>query len=116
MSHVGGFYAAYLLAHRKVVAATAVAVFVKGVGLLIALWIFQACRPALMTIGWFAWGHGKLEAARRWAVAKVRPLWSRGRRLLRRMVMRSAERGSPHAGRRLKAIRAKLLKRFGGTG
>ena len=117
MSHVGGFYAAYLLAHRKVLAATIVAVFIKGIGLLIALWIYQACRPALMTIGWFAWTHGKLEAARQWALGKFRPAWRRGWRLLRRLVLGHAavegEPGTAHAGRRLAAIRAQLLKRLG---
>jgi hypothetical protein len=112
MSHAGGFYAAYLLAHRKVLAATAVAIFVKGIGLLIALWIFQACRPALMTIRGFAWAHGKVEAARRWALDKIRPAWRRARRLLRHLVRRPARPGSPHAGRRLAAIRARLLTRL----
>ena len=112
MSHAGGFYAAYLLAQRKVLAATAVAVFIKGIGLLIALWIYQACRPALMTIGWFAWAHGKVEAARHWAVEKVRPTWIRARRLWRRLVRTSAERGSPHLGRRLAAMRARLRRRL----
>ena len=117
MSHAAGFYAAYLLAHGRVLAATAVAVFVKGIGLLIALWIYQACRPALMTIGWFAWAHGKVEAARHWAMDKVRPAWSRARRLLQGLVLGRAavagEPGAPHAGRRLAAIRARLLKRLG---
>jgi hypothetical protein len=82
MSHVGGFYAAYLLAHRQILAATLVAVLIKGVGLVIALWIYQACRPALMTIGWFAWAHGKVEAARHWALVRIRPAFGRARRLL----------------------------------
>jgi hypothetical protein len=124
MSHAGGFYAAYLLAHRKVLAATAVAVFVKGVGLLIALWIYQACRPALMTIRWFAWGHGKVEATRQWALDKIRPSWDRARRLLRRLVFGRAgansgpgvEPGTPHAARRLAAIRVLLLRRLGWRG
>jgi hypothetical protein len=126
MSHAGGFYAAYLLAQRKVLAATAVAVFVKGVGLLIALWIYQACRPALMTIRWFAWAHGKVEAARHWALAKIRPSWRRARLLLRRLVFgpaaahsevgAAAEPGTPHAGRRLAAIRALLRRRLGRGG
>jgi hypothetical protein len=120
IDHAGGFYAAYLLAHRKVLAATAVAVFVKGTGLLIALWIYQACRPALMTIRWFAWAHGKVEAARDWALDKVGPAWSRARRYLRRLVLgRTAADGEPgaaHAGRRLAAIRLRLLKRLSRTG
>jgi hypothetical protein len=108
MSHAGGFYAACLLAQRKVLAAATVAIFVKGVGLLIALWIYQACRPALMTIGWFAWAHGKVEAARRWALGKIRPV-------LRRLLLGGAavEPGTPHAGRRLAAIRARLRRRLG---
>jgi hypothetical protein len=117
MSHVGGFYAAYLLAHRKVLAATAAAVFIKGVGLIIALWIYQACRPALMTIGWFAWAHGRVEAARDWALGRIRAPWRRARRLLRRLVFGDtavdSDPGAPHAGRRLAAIRAWLLKCLG---
>jgi hypothetical protein len=115
MSHVGGFYAAYLLAHRKLLAATVVAVLIKGVGLLIALWIYQACRPALMTIRWFAWAHGKVEAARHWGVVRIRPAWTRARRLLRQALWgREAvtKSGAPHAGRRLAAIRARLLTRL----
>jgi hypothetical protein len=120
INHAGGFYAAYLLAHRKVLAATAVAVFIKGTGLLIALWIYQACRPALMTIRWFAWAHGKAEAARDWALDKIGPAWSRARRSLRRLVLgRTAACGEPgaaHAGRRLAAIRLRLRKRLSRMG
>jgi hypothetical protein len=120
MSHVGGFYAAYLLAHRKVLAATTVAVFVKGIGLLVALWIYQACRPALMTVSWFAWAHGKVEAVRRWGLDKIRPAWNRARMMLRRLFLgRAAVDGEPgraHAGRRLAAIRARLLRRLNRPG
>jgi hypothetical protein len=115
MSHVGGFYAAYLLAHRKILAATTVAILIKGVGLIIALWIYQACRPALMTIRWFAWTHGKVEAARHWALDRIRPVWLRAKRLLRQALWgREAVTtpGAPHAGRRLAAIRARLLSRL----
>jgi hypothetical protein len=115
MSHVGGFYAAYLLAHRKILAATTVAILIKGVGLIIALWIYQACRPALMTIRWFAWTHGKVEAARHWALDRIRPVWLRAKRLLRQALWgRKAVTtpGAPHAGRRLAAIRARLLSRL----
>ncbi len=117
MSHIGGFYAAYLLAHRKLLAATLVAVLVKGVGLLIALWIYQACRPALMTIRWFAWVHGKVEATRDWAMGRMRPTLSRLRRAMRRvragLAIGPAEPGARHSGRRFAAIRARLLSRLG---
>ena len=120
MSHAGGFYAAYLLAHRRVLAATIIAVFVKGVGLLIALWIYQACRPALMTISWFAWAHGKVEATRHWALDKIRPFWIPAWRLLRRLALGRAaadpEPGAARAGRRLAAIRARLLRRLSRPG
>jgi hypothetical protein len=125
MSHAAGFYAAYLLAHGKVLAATAIAVFVKGIGLLLALWIYQACRPALMTIRWFAWAHGKVEAMRQWALDKIGPVWSRAWRLLRRLALGRAavdaesgivEPGTAHAGRRLAAIRALLRRRFSRSG
>jgi hypothetical protein len=116
MSHIGGFYAAYLLAHRKILAATLVAVLVKGVGVLIALWIYQACRPALMTIRWFAWAHGKVEAARDWAQHRMRPTLARLRRLVRRvkatLAIGAMEPGARHSGRRLAAIRARLLSRL----
>jgi hypothetical protein len=116
MSHIGGFYAAYLLAHRQLLAATLVAVLIKGVGLLIALWIYQACRPALMMIRWFAWVHGKVEAARHWSLGQIRPVWGRARRLIDNLVWgrrsRRMEPGAPHSGRRLAAIRARLLRRL----
>jgi hypothetical protein len=112
MSHIAGFYATYLLTQRQFLTATLVAVLVKGVGLVIALWIYQACRPALMTIGWFAWSHGKVEAARHWALSRFRPTWARAGRLWRQVLWgrRAAEiePGAARAGRRLAAIRARL--------
>ena len=119
MSHVGGFYAAYLLAHRKIVAATLVAILVKGVGLAVALWIFQACRPALMTIRWFAWLHGKVAAARAWAMIRIHPALSRVRRALAALRAllpwrpRRPEPGRPHSGRRLAAMRVHVRLRLG---
>ncbi|HTI03084.1 MAG TPA: hypothetical protein VL752_19220 [Acidisoma sp.] len=119
MSHIGGFYAAYLLAHRKIVAATMVAVLVKGVGLVVALWIYQACRPALMTIGWFAWLHGKVGAARAWAMIRIGPPLARVRGFLAELRgllpwgRRPAEPGAAHSGRRLAAIRVRLRRHFG---
>lgn len=116
MSHVGGFYAAYLLAHGKIVAATMVAVLVKGVGLVVALWIFQACRPALMTIRWFAWLHGKVAAARVWAMIRIGPRLARVRLFLARLRAllpwrrRPMEPGAAHSGRRLAAIRVRLRR------
>ncbi|MBW4022490.1 MAG: hypothetical protein HIU92_05000 [Proteobacteria bacterium] len=115
MSHIAGFYAAYLLAHGNLLAATAVVLLFKGTGLLLALWIYQACRPALMTIGWFAWGHGKLEAARDWGLERIRPAWGKARRLLRRLVWGRAsepEPGAAHGFRRLAAMRARLRTRM----
>jgi hypothetical protein len=102
MSHIGGFYAAYLLAHRHFLAATIVVVLIKGVGLLIALWIYQACRPALMTIAWFAWSHGKVEAARTWALAAGRGL----------VPGAGKPPGAAHAGRRFSAIRLRIRMRL----
>ncbi|MCB8878931.1 hypothetical protein ACELLULO517_01705 [Acidisoma cellulosilytica] len=117
MSHIGGFYATYLLAQRKFLAATLVAVLIKGVGLLIALWIYQACRPALMTIRWFAWVHGKVEAARHWAMGRMREPLSHIRRAMRRvragLLIGPVEPGARHSGRRLAAIRVRLLTRLG---
>lgn len=120
MSHVGGFYAAYLLAHRKIVAATLVAILVKGVGLVVALWIYQACRPALMTIRWFAWLHGKVGAARLWAMQRIGPSLARVRRFmagLRALVpwrrRPPMEPGAAHSGRRLAAIRVRIRLRLG---
>lgn len=117
MSHVGGFYAAYLLAHRKIVAATLVAILVKGVGLAVALWIYQACRPALMTIRWFAWLHGKVAAARRWAMIRIGPALRRVRQALAALralvpwLHRRPEPGAAHSGRRLAAIRVHVRLR-----
>lgn len=121
MSHVGGFYAAYLLAQRQYVAATLVAVLIKGVGLVIALWIYQACRPALMTIRWFAWVHGKVEAARAWAMLRIGPKLARARALVAEMraalraVLGAGPRppGAAHSGRRFAAIRLWLRLRLG---
>lgn len=117
VSHAGGFYAAYLLSQRRILEATLAAVLIKGVGLLVALWIYQACRPALMTIGWFAWIHGKAEAAREWGMERIRPSLTRVRQAMRRakrvLFLGPREPGARHSGRRFAAIRALLVSRFG---
>ena len=110
MSHVGGFYAAFLFAHKQYAAATAVVVLIKGVGVIIALWIYQACRPALMTIGWFAWLHGKVEASRRWATSIVGPSWRRVRAGVARLLR--GNHGAVSSGRRFAALRSRLATRF----
>lgn len=117
MSHIGGFYAAYLLSQRQYLAATLVAVLIKGVGVVIALWIYQACRPALMTIRWFAWLHGKVEAARAWAMLRIRPSLNRARAVLREiravLPLQPRRPGAAHSRRRFAAIRLWLRMRLG---
>jgi hypothetical protein len=100
-SHIGGFWATWLLAHRKWMLAILAGVLVKGFATLLAVWIYQSCRPALMSVKWFAWLHGKAERGRDWVAERIKPA---------RLVFRRSRSGII---RRFIALRSLLARRLG---
>lgn len=104
-SHFGGFWATYLLVRRKWLAAVLVGVLIKGLATLLTVWIYQVCAPALLSIRWFAWLHGKAMRIRDSVAERLEPV----RRLLRRVVSGSRS----GLARRFAALRAWLSLRLG---
>ena len=104
ISHIAGFLSAYLLAERKVVAAVALLVLVKGSATLAVVWIYQAASPTLMAVRWFARMHDAVHFVRLWSQAKVAPL---------RQQLRARLGGSANFGlripRRVRALRLRLV-------
>jgi hypothetical protein len=100
-SHVGGFWATWLLAQRKFLLAILAGVVVKGIATLLAVWIYQSCKPALMSVKWFAWVHEKAGRGKDWVAERIKP----ARRLLKRS--RSG------VIRRFLAMRSRLSRRLG---
>ena len=103
-SHFGGFWATYLLVRRKWFFALLVGGLIKGGATLLTVWIYQACAPALLSIRWFAWTHGKVMRLRDWVAERLEP----ARRLLRRVVSGSRS----GLARRFAALRAWLTLRL----
>lgn len=80
----GKLWAIALLAGGHPLAALEAYVLIRLACTLIAVFIYQACAPALLRIAWFARTVGWVHAARDWAMALVRPMLFRLRTLLRR--------------------------------
>jgi hypothetical protein len=102
-SHAAGVWATVLLARGHIVAATVIAVLFKGIATLVLVWIYQACEPALLRVAWFARLHGRVLAARRWVLDKVRPLRDAALQRLQATVA-----GTGWLGRRFQRIRLRL--------
>ena len=92
-----------LLARGHVVTATVLAVLVKGVATLVLVWIYQACEPALLRVGWFARAHNAVLIARRWILRRVVPLREAALSRLRASVARAG-----WLGRRFMHLRMRL--------
>ncbi len=103
IDHLGGFWATILLVNRRVIAATLVALFVKGTAALVVIWIYQACEPSLMSVAWFAWTHNHVIAFKDWVLRRTAPIQAR----LRSMLSRHS-----HVFRRLAAWRKWLGRKF----
>jgi hypothetical protein len=73
-SHIGGFWASYLLVRRAWVAALLVGIFIKGTATLAEVWIYLSCEPTLLSVRWFAWVHGQFRRGREWVAARMRPV------------------------------------------
>lgn len=84
IDHLGGFWATILLVNRRVIAATLVALFVKGTAALVVIWIYQACEPSLMSVTWFAWTHNQVIAFKDWVLRRTAPIRARLRGMLSR--------------------------------
>jgi hypothetical protein len=105
LSHLGGFWATFLLVRHKWVAAMLAGIFVKGFATLLTVWIYQSCEPVLLSVKWFAWLHGQVMRGRDWVAARVKPA-----RLLARRVIRGSRSG---IARRFAALRSVLARRLG---
>lgn len=77
LGKVGEIWAVALLVQGHVVSSVAVYVLVRLVATLVAVFIYQACEPALLRIGWFARMVGWVHLVRQWAVGLIRPALAR---------------------------------------
>jgi hypothetical protein len=100
VGRIGEVWSFVLLYRRHAVSAALVYILVRVVALLIAMFIYQACQPALLRIRWFARMVAWLTLLRDWTVALLyQPL-------------RALVRHSPrHLRRRLAALRRCLDRR-----
>jgi hypothetical protein len=73
----------WLLAHKHWIAAGAVLIFAKLVGLGITAFVFEATRPKLLQLQWFRWLYEHVLLWLDWARSLVAPIRDRIRRLLR---------------------------------
>ena len=69
--------ALWLFAHKEWLAAIAVLVLAKLVGLGITAFIFEVTRPKLLQLAWFRWVYDRVMALRRWAHDLVEPIRQR---------------------------------------
>ena len=105
ISHLGGWWATYLLVKRKWWSAVWAGVLIKGFATLLVVWIYQTCQPALMSVNWFARLHGKFQTVRNWMAERTEP----ARRLCRRLVAGSRS----GISRRFLALRSRIANRLG---
>jgi hypothetical protein len=73
----------WLLAHKHWIAAGAVLIFAKLVGLAITAFVFEVTRPKLLQLRWFRWLYEHVLIWLDWARDLVAPIRHRIRRLLR---------------------------------
>ncbi len=81
LGRVGEVWAFYLLLHHHKLAGATAYIVGRGGATLVALFILQACEPALMRLRWFAWSMGRVRAVREWARARLAPAVGRLRHL-----------------------------------
>lgn len=110
IDHLSGFWATVLLVKGNWLAATTVAVFIKGFAVLLAIWIYQTCEQSLLSVRWFARLHHGVLTAKNWVLKRTEPVRARLRRALRTIVART---GSRRLTRRFWAWRLRLA-RFAG--
>ncbi len=98
---VGELWAAWLLYRGHAASAATVYAAVRLVAALLAVFIWQACEPALMRLAWFAWIVVRIRATRDWALARTAPVRHRMMALLR---------GRGALRRSIAALRRRLLR------
>lgn len=79
-------------------------------GIVVIAFLFEVCRPKLMTIRAFAWTFGKLVEAKEWAHKQVEPMLER-LRVYRRYLRRLLARIMPGEGSVLKRLASMRRKR-----
>jgi hypothetical protein len=104
----GEVWAAVLLVHRHPRAAAVVYLFVRLLAAMIAVFIWHACRPALLRLAWFARLVTLTLWVRDWALARTAPLRAWAHRLLLHILGRSGG-----IGARLRRLQAKLVRAMG---
>ncbi|MDD2795249.1 hypothetical protein [Acidocella sp.] len=85
LSHIGGFWAAYLITRGEWAAAMLAGIVIKGSATLMVVWIYQSCERKLLSIRWFAMVHRQALRGRDWVLETIRP----GRELAMRLLRRS---------------------------
>jgi hypothetical protein len=112
LSHLGFFVSAWLAWIGQDRLGVACYVVTKAVATLIAVWIYQACEPALLRVRWFAAAHGWLTALRLRATERLRG-WLRS---CKRILFRRWRLGRARAGLRFAAWRRRLAMLLPGGG
>ena len=77
MDHLSGLWATLLFVQGHWLAATMVAVLIKGSAILIALWIYQSCEQSLMSVRWFARLHDAVISGKNQVIARTAPIRAR---------------------------------------
>jgi hypothetical protein len=80
-ARLGELWVAVLLIERRVAGAVLVYCLVRLVATLIAVFIWQACAPALLRLRWFARMVAWITFARDWALCRIAPWRARAKRL-----------------------------------
>ena len=110
IDHLSGLWATVLLVKGNWLAATVVAVFIKGFALLLAIWIYQACEQSLLSVRWFARAHHAVLEAKAWVLRRTEPVRLRLRQALRSVLART---GNRRLARRFSAWRWRLARMAG---
>lgn len=82
-SHLGSLAAAVMLVEWGWTPAAIFYVATKLIATGLAVWIYSACEPSLLTVAWFARAHGWVMAKRAIIIARMLPLRRAIRRRLR---------------------------------
>ncbi len=73
LGKLGELWALALMAQGHVRSGVLAYLAVRVVASLIVVFIYHACEPNLLRVGWFAWAVGRVHRIRDWAVAIIRP-------------------------------------------
>lgn len=110
IDHLSGFWATVLLVKGNWLAATIVAIFIKGFAILLAIWIYQTCEQSLLSVGWFARLHHAAMIGKRWILERTARLRARMQFVLQRALGRN---GRGRLSWRLSAWRYRLARMSG---